>query len=90
MSERLVCLACGTVTRDQRCDCNRYGAGHAMYREPRFVNFADQLLENLREEREAVDRALARLAKAYGIIEDLLGMELGSSERAFEFLQRRS
>jgi len=38
--ERLWCSACGTVTRDMRCDCNRWPDGHEMKREPHFVNYA--------------------------------------------------
>lgn len=39
--ERLWCTACGTVTRNKICDCNCYGVGHEMYREPNFVKYTE-------------------------------------------------
>lgn len=46
--ERLWCTACGTVTRDQICDCNRWPhmteAGH----KPNFVNYADAMATDAR------------------------------------------
>ena len=66
------CTACGTVTRDGVCDCNRYGQD----RKPSFVNYADQNHKDLLEEcdrAEALEaRALAaeaRLAEAMKVIE---------------------
>lgn len=46
--ERQWCLACGTVTRDNLCDCNRWPDGDEMKREPNFVNYADELHKQLR------------------------------------------
>lgn len=43
MYERMWCRACGTVTEDFRCDCNSWPIGHEMWREPKFVNYADSL-----------------------------------------------
>jgi hypothetical protein len=39
-TERMWCLACGTVTRTGICDCNRYGQTEC---KPNFVNYADHL-----------------------------------------------
>lgn len=33
------CSACGTVTSDGICDCNRWPVGHEMRREPHFVPY---------------------------------------------------
>lgn len=61
MEERLWCLACGTVTRDQRCDCNRYGADHEMYRKPNFVNFADEMRKTAVEQAAQIDALVSAL-----------------------------
>jgi hypothetical protein len=42
VSERFWCTACGTVTRDMVCDCNRYGRTDC---KPNFVNYADAMQE---------------------------------------------
>lgn len=65
MAERMWCTACGTVTSDQFCDCNRYGVGHEMYREPNFVNYADAMQEAAHEQAQRVavlERALEIIA----------------------------
>lgn len=49
MYERMWCRACGTVTEDFRCDCNSWPIGHEMWREPKFVNYADSLQSELQE-----------------------------------------
>src|ERR1700761_6938336 len=80
--ERLWCKACGTVTRRKVCDCNEYGVGHEMYREPNFVNYADSLAEDAHKLSNDLVVAVATSAEALRIIEALLGLELGSGEAA--------
>lgn len=66
MTERMWCTACGTVTRDFICDCNTYGVGHEMYREPNLVNYADAMQEAAHEQSQRVsvlEEALAPFAK---------------------------
>jgi hypothetical protein len=43
--ERQWCTACGTVSGDGVCDCNRYGQD----RQPQFVNYADAMQEDARK-----------------------------------------
>src|SRR6266581_5243162 len=43
MTERLWCTACGTVTRDMICDCNRWPDGHEMKREPHFITYEGKM-----------------------------------------------
>jgi len=43
MTERLWCTACGTVTRDMICDCNRWPDGHEMKREPHFITYEGEM-----------------------------------------------
>jgi hypothetical protein len=52
--ERLWCTACGTVTRDNRCDCNKWQ--NEMSREPQFVNYADAMQEAAHEQAQEVER----------------------------------
>lgn len=61
--------ACGTVTRNDVCDCNVYGE-----REPNFVNYADSLQADAREQFE---RAEAAEAKVRDIREATLRMVAG-------------
>ena len=61
MTERLWCSACGTVTRDMRCDCNRWPDGHEMKREPHFVNYADAMQETAREQAQQIDALMKAL-----------------------------
>ena len=53
--ERLWCTACGTVTRDKICDCNRWH--NEMSREPHFVNYADERASGI----EALEAALRKI-----------------------------
>lgn len=67
MTERMWCQACGSVTRDLVCDCNRYGAGHEMHREPNFVNYADAMQEAAHEQAQRVcvlEKALTDILEA--------------------------
>lgn len=77
--ERLWCTACGTVTRDQTCDCNRWD--NEMSREPHFVNYADAMQEAAHEQAQ-------ELAEAVKLLHDLLGLVPGSGEAAFAFIER--
>lgn len=43
--ERQCCTACGTVTRDKTCDCNRYGEDTGTQN---LVNYADELQKEAR------------------------------------------
>ena len=62
--ERLWCTACGTVTRDQVCDCNRwFDKGHEMYRDPQFVNYADAMQETAHEQAQEIDKLREQLAE---------------------------
>ena len=61
MTERLWCSACGTVTRDMLCDCNRWPDGHEMKREPHFVNYADVMQETAREQAQQIDALMKAL-----------------------------
>lgn len=77
--ERLWCTACGTVTRDQICDCNRWPhmaeAGH----KPNFVNYTDAMatdarlamldVARLQQER---DEAIAALKPFVDVAEEML------------------
>lgn len=56
MTERMWCTACGTVTPNGVCDCNRCGIGHEMHREPHFVNYADAMQEAAREQAQEAER----------------------------------
>jgi len=60
--ERLWCSACGTVTRDMLCDCNRWPDGHEMKREPHFVNYADTMQETAHEQAQQIAKLEAQLA----------------------------
>jgi len=62
-TERLWCRACGTVTRDMRCDCNRWPDGHEMKREPHFVNYADAMQEAAHEQAQQIDALVKALQK---------------------------
>jgi hypothetical protein len=57
--ERLWCKACGTVTRDQTCDCNR--RCNEMSREPNFVNYADAMQEAAHEQVQRIEQLEAAL-----------------------------
>ncbi|OAM84207.1 hypothetical protein [Devosia elaeis] len=60
------CQSCGTVTRDDECDCNRFGEVIA---EQRLVNLADELGRIAREEmekREAAEVRIKALEEALG------------------------
>jgi hypothetical protein len=59
MPERLWCKACGTVTRDQTCDCNRWH--NEMSREPNFVNYADAMQETAHEQAQRIEALEAAL-----------------------------
>ena len=52
------CQSCGTVTRDDVCDCNRFGEVIA---EQRLVNLADELGRIAREEMDKREAAEARI-----------------------------
>ena len=56
MSERLWCMACGTVTRDMRCDCNQWPDGHEMMGTPNFVNYADEMQKTAHEQAQEIER----------------------------------
>jgi len=82
--ERLWCTACGTVTRDHICDCNRWSTD--MQRQPHFVNYADEMqktaheqaqeIERLREFVGWIDTWISNPARAYShdALEGLFGM----------------
>lgn len=53
MTERLWCTACGTVTRDMICDCNRWN--HKPHRDPQFVNYADAMQETAHKQAQQID-----------------------------------
>ena len=57
--ERLWCTACGTVTRDRVCDCNR--EHNEMSREPHFVNYADAMQEAAHEQAQRIEALEAAL-----------------------------
>jgi LmbE family N-acetylglucosaminyl deacetylase len=59
--ERLWCTACGTVTRDQTCDCNRWQ--NEMSREPQFVNYADAMQETAHEQSQQIDALVKAMEK---------------------------
>ena len=56
MNERLWCTACGTVTGNMICDCNRWPDGHEMKREPNFVNYADEMQKTAHEQAQEIER----------------------------------
>lgn len=60
MSERLWCKACGTVTSDGVCDCNRWGGD---YCEPNFVNYADELQKIVTDQWQEIRRLRAERLK---------------------------
>jgi hypothetical protein len=57
--ERLWCTACGTVTRDSICDCNRWH--NEMSREPHFVNYADAMQEAAHERAQQIEALVEAL-----------------------------
>lgn len=67
--ERMWCTACGTVTLENLCDCNRWGGETA--REPSFINYAD-----------AIEAKLERAAKA---LEKIADTEPGTRDTQFRY-----
>jgi hypothetical protein len=67
--ERLWCQACNTVTSDKLCDCNRWPAGHEMMREPKLVNYADELAKISHDQALEIERLRAALANANLLLE---------------------
>lgn len=57
--ERLWCKACGTVSRDDTCDCTRMGTGTR-----RAENYADALLAEWKASGEALTKAEAEDRKS--------------------------
>ena|SRR5258707_10056577 len=83
MTERLWCLACGTVTRDMLCDCNRWPAGHEMMGKPNFVNYADEMQKTAHEQAQQIETLVNALQATQGrIMNAKIDLQTGHTKAA--------